>query len=27
MYWETPQQYNAALARLRNTLTAPKEAA
>ncbi|MFD8816070.1 alpha/beta fold hydrolase [Streptomyces sp. NPDC059627] len=27
MYWETPQQYNAAVARLRRTLTAPKEAA
>ncbi|MFC9122301.1 alpha/beta fold hydrolase [Streptomyces sp. NPDC057067] len=27
MYWETPQAYNAALARLRRTLTAPKEAA
>ncbi|MFJ2226453.1 alpha/beta fold hydrolase [Streptomyces halstedii] len=26
MYWETPQQYNAAVARLRRTLTAPKEA-
>ncbi|MGI5459934.1 alpha/beta fold hydrolase [Streptomyces sp. CA-249302] len=27
MYWETPDKYNAALARLRHTLTAPKEAA
>jgi pimeloyl-ACP methyl ester carboxylesterase len=27
MYWETPQPYNAAVARLRRTLTAPKEAA
>ncbi|MFD6280001.1 alpha/beta fold hydrolase [Streptomyces sp. NPDC060209] len=27
MYWETPQEYNAAVARLRRTLTAPKEAA
>ncbi|MFJ9055038.1 alpha/beta fold hydrolase [Streptomyces sp. NPDC102409] len=27
MYWETPQAYNAAVARLRRTLTAPKEAA
>ncbi|MYU35655.1 alpha/beta fold hydrolase [Streptomyces sp. SID8358] len=27
MYWEAPQQYNAAVARLRRTLTAPKEAA
>ncbi|MFE5244961.1 MULTISPECIES: alpha/beta fold hydrolase [unclassified Streptomyces] len=27
MYWETPQRYNAALAHLRRTLTAPKEAA
>ncbi|MGW7549456.1 alpha/beta fold hydrolase [Streptomyces sp. NPDC054770] len=27
MYWETPQQYNAAVSRLRRTLTAPKEAA
>ncbi|MEV1025360.1 alpha/beta hydrolase [Streptomyces sp. NPDC050264] len=26
MYWETPQKYNAAIARLRRTLTAPKEA-
>ncbi|MGW2049630.1 alpha/beta fold hydrolase [Streptomyces sp. NPDC001858] len=27
MYWETPDAYNAAVARLRRTLTAPKEAA
>ncbi|KOU55804.1 alpha/beta hydrolase [Streptomyces sp. MMG1533] len=27
MYWETPRKYNAAVARLRRTLTAPKEAA
>ncbi|WP_327170702.1 alpha/beta hydrolase [Streptomyces sp. NBC_01336] len=27
MYWETPAQYNAAVARLRRTLTAPKESA
>ncbi|WP_405933307.1 alpha/beta fold hydrolase [Streptomyces sp. NBC_00827] len=27
MYWETPAQYNAAVARLRRTLTAQKEAA
>jgi pimeloyl-ACP methyl ester carboxylesterase len=27
MYWEAPEQYNAAVARLRRTLTAPKEAA
>ncbi|MEV5513120.1 alpha/beta hydrolase [Streptomyces flaveolus] len=27
MYWETPEPYNAAVARLRRTLTAPKEAA
>ncbi|MGW1626235.1 alpha/beta fold hydrolase [Streptomyces sp. NPDC002172] len=27
MYWEAPGQYNAAVARLRRTLTAPKEAA
>ncbi|MFI6034710.1 alpha/beta fold hydrolase [Streptomyces sp. NPDC051315] len=27
MYWETPGPYNAAVARLRRTLTAPKEAA
>jgi len=27
MYWETPAQYNAAVAHLRRTLTAPKEAA
>ncbi|MFD6534009.1 alpha/beta fold hydrolase [Streptomyces sp. NPDC060184] len=27
MYWETPEPYNAAIARLRRTLTAPKEAA
>ncbi|MFE6485113.1 alpha/beta fold hydrolase [Streptomyces sp. NPDC057757] len=27
MYWETPQRYNAAVARLRRTLTAQKEAA
>ncbi|QJT05471.1 alpha/beta hydrolase [Streptomyces asoensis] len=27
MYWETPQAYNEAVARLRRTLTAPKEAA
>ncbi|MFE2067218.1 alpha/beta fold hydrolase [Streptomyces sp. NPDC059467] len=27
MYWETPDKYNAAIARLRTTLTAPKEAA
>lgn len=27
MYWETPEQYNTAVARLRRTLTAPKEAA
>ncbi|MEU6141976.1 alpha/beta hydrolase [Streptomyces sp. NPDC047081] len=27
MYWETPDKYNAAVARLRRTLTAPKEAA
>ncbi|MCI3278139.1 alpha/beta fold hydrolase [Streptomyces cylindrosporus] len=27
MYWETPDKYNAAIARLRRTLTAPKEAA
>ncbi|MGY4983844.1 alpha/beta fold hydrolase [Streptomyces sp. 900105755] len=27
MYWETPRPYNAAVARLRRTLTAPKEAA
>ncbi|MGW1818600.1 alpha/beta fold hydrolase [Streptomyces sp. NPDC002125] len=27
MYWETPQRYNTALAHLRRTLTAPKEAA
>ncbi|MBD0844023.1 alpha/beta fold hydrolase [Streptomyces sp. TRM68416] len=27
MYWETPQKYNAAVAHLRRTLTAPKEAA
>ncbi|MGW6208471.1 alpha/beta fold hydrolase [Streptomyces sp. NPDC055089] len=27
MYWEAPAQYNAAVARLRRTLTAPKEAA
>ncbi|WP_328353542.1 alpha/beta hydrolase [Streptomyces sp. NBC_00445] len=26
MYWETPQQYNAAVAHLRRTLTAQKEA-
>ncbi|MHA5052555.1 alpha/beta fold hydrolase [Streptomyces sp. SD15] len=26
MYWETPQKYNAAVAHLRRTLTAPKEA-
>ncbi|MFJ8925075.1 alpha/beta fold hydrolase [Streptomyces sp. NPDC102364] len=26
MYWETPQRYNAAVAKLRRTLTAPKEA-
>ncbi|MGW0911021.1 alpha/beta fold hydrolase [Streptomyces sp. NPDC002784] len=26
MYWETPDRYNAAVARLRRTLTAPKEA-
>ncbi|MFE7927464.1 alpha/beta fold hydrolase [Streptomyces sp. NPDC057456] len=26
MYWETPQAYNEAVARLRRTLTAPKEA-
>ncbi|MEV5310943.1 alpha/beta hydrolase [Streptomyces sp. NPDC052610] len=26
MYWETPDPYNAAIARLRRTLTAPKEA-
>lgn len=26
MYWETPGPYNAAVARLRRTLTAPKEA-
>ncbi|WP_046728785.1 alpha/beta fold hydrolase [Streptomyces humi] len=26
MYWETPDRYNAAIARLRTTLTAPKEA-
>ncbi|WP_327673147.1 MULTISPECIES: alpha/beta hydrolase [unclassified Streptomyces] len=26
MYWETPQCYNAAVAKLRRTLTAPKEA-
>ncbi|MFJ8951324.1 alpha/beta fold hydrolase [Streptomyces sp. NPDC102381] len=26
MYWETPQRYNAAVAELRRTLTAPKEA-
>ncbi|MGW3423178.1 alpha/beta fold hydrolase [Streptomyces phaeochromogenes] len=25
MYWETPDKYNAAVARLRRTLTAPKE--
>jgi pimeloyl-ACP methyl ester carboxylesterase len=27
MYWETPEKYNAAVARLRRTLTAEKEAA
>ncbi|MGW1748382.1 alpha/beta fold hydrolase [Streptomyces sp. NPDC002092] len=27
MYWEVPDQYNAAVAHLRRTLTAPKEAA
>ncbi|MET9087595.1 alpha/beta hydrolase [Streptomyces sp. NPDC004237] len=27
MYWEAPDAYNAAVARLRRTLTAPKEAA
>ncbi|MFJ3778763.1 alpha/beta fold hydrolase [Streptomyces sp. NPDC090075] len=27
MYWEAPDKYNAAVARLRRTLTAPKEAA
>ncbi|UUU29368.1 alpha/beta hydrolase [Streptomyces sp. CA-210063] len=27
MYWETPREYNAAIARLRRTLTARKEAA
>ncbi|KPI00168.1 hypothetical protein OK074_5923 [Actinobacteria bacterium OK074] len=27
MYWEVPAQYNAAVAQLRRTLTAPKEAA
>lgn len=27
MYWETPRAYNAAVAHLRRTLTAPKEAA
>ncbi|WP_329617626.1 alpha/beta hydrolase [Streptomyces brevispora] len=27
MYWEAPREYNAAVARLRRTLTAPKEAA
>ncbi|MGW3309561.1 alpha/beta fold hydrolase [Streptomyces sp. NPDC001073] len=27
MYWETPAEYNAAVAHLRRTLTAPKEAA
>ncbi|MEU6102060.1 alpha/beta fold hydrolase [Streptomyces flaveolus] len=27
MYWETPEAYNTAVARLRHTLTAPKEAA
>ena len=27
MYWETPAKYNAAVAHLRRTLTAPKEAA
>lgn len=27
MYWETPDKYNAAIARLRTILTAPKEAA
>ncbi|MEV6162126.1 alpha/beta hydrolase [Streptomyces sp. NPDC052052] len=27
MYWETPEPYNAAIARLRRTLTAPKETA
>ncbi|MER6960260.1 MULTISPECIES: alpha/beta hydrolase [unclassified Streptomyces] len=27
MYWETPDAYNTAVARLRRTLTAPKEAA
>ncbi|MFF4249859.1 alpha/beta fold hydrolase [Streptomyces sp. NPDC001663] len=27
MYWEAPQKYNAAVAHLRRTLTAPKEAA
>jgi pimeloyl-ACP methyl ester carboxylesterase len=27
MYWETPARYNAAVAHLRRTLTAPKEAA
>jgi len=27
MYWETPEKYNAAVAHLRRTLTAPKEAA
>lgn len=27
MYWETPAQYSAAVAHLRRTLTAPKEAA
>ncbi|MFJ9127196.1 alpha/beta fold hydrolase [Streptomyces sp. NPDC102340] len=26
LYWETPQRYNAAVAKLRRTLTAPKEA-
>ncbi|MCZ9337734.1 alpha/beta hydrolase, partial [Streptomyces sp. TRM76130] len=25
MYWETPEPYNAAVARLRRTLTAPKD--
>lgn len=27
MYWETPGPYNAAIARLRRTLTAPKDSA
>ncbi|MFF8908488.1 alpha/beta fold hydrolase [Streptomyces olivaceoviridis] len=27
LYWETPDRYNAAVARLRRTLTAPKDAA